>query len=199
MASILRSVLSRSTSSIAGTAPSYRSAIYLHSSVPPSAFPAKVKTPVSQELQLRLIKQGGFVNWVWYGDGSSGVDPSDQACDASTAHSATVFTATGERIDIPTISIQNMDDIEQELRQRVENPIGLSTDQIHLFVCSHMARDCRCGEKGGAFVKALRAEVDKRKALDPSGPYNRFKIGEVAHVGQHKFAPNLLIHPHGDW
>ncbi|ESK91011.1 sucrase ferredoxin-like family protein [Moniliophthora roreri MCA 2997] len=178
----------RKLDGIAGTAPSYQSAIFLHSSVPPSAFPSRVKTPVSQELQLRLTKQGGFVNWVWYGDGL-----------ASRKHSATVFTAAGERIEIPVIDLQGMDAIEAELRRRVEQTPGSLVDEVHLFVCSHMARDCRCGERGGAFAKALREEVERRKALDPTGPYSRFKIGEVGHVGQHKYAPNLLVYPRGDW
>ncbi|KAJ8076952.1 hypothetical protein PM082_001375 [Marasmius tenuissimus] len=182
---------------IAGTAPSYRCYVFLHSSIPPSAFPAKFMTPLQRELQLRVLQWGGFVNWAYYGPDSSGVDPTQGHGDATLT--ATAFTSFGERINVPELSRSTLDEVDGTLRRRVEQPSRkMSMDQIHLLVCTHMARDCRCGDLGGAYVRALRAEVEKRKKQDDQ-LYSRVKIGEVGHVGQHKFAPNMLVYPRGDW
>jgi hypothetical protein len=47
-----------------------------------------------------------------------------------------------------------------------------------VLVCTHGARDCRCGDIGGDLVAALRREVTRR-ASDVA-------VGEVSHVGGHK-------------
>jgi hypothetical protein len=47
-----------------------------------------------------------------------------------------------------------------------------------VLVCTHGARDCRCGDIGGDLVAALRKEVTRR-ASDVA-------VGEVSHVGGHK-------------
>ncbi|THU93928.1 hypothetical protein K435DRAFT_861053 [Dendrothele bispora CBS 962.96] len=196
------------TPSIAGTAPPYRCYVFLHSSVSPSAFPAKLMTPFQRALQAKLLQWGGFVNWVSYMDERSGVDPTQQQHHMEDGqqqqhYSATAFTMFGERVDIPSLSIRNIDEINEDLKKRVESNSGASfvskPDETHLFVCTHMARDCRCGETGGEFVKALREEVHRRASFEPEGPYGRFRIGEVAHVGQHQYAANLLVYPQGDW
>ncbi|KAL0579757.1 hypothetical protein V5O48_002251 [Marasmius crinis-equi] len=154
-------------------------------------------TPLQRELQLRALQWGGFVNWVYYGPNSPGVDPTQSHGDDTLA--ATAFTSSGERIDIPELSRSTLDEVDDTLRRRAEKPSSdMSVDQVHLLVCTHMARDCRCGDLGGAYVQALRKEVDSRRKLDDR-LYGMFRIGEVAHVGQHKFAPNMLVYPRGDW
>ena len=64
---------------------------------------------------------------------------------------------------------------------------------LHLYVCTHGARDCRCGNTGGAVYEALRIEVAKRGLTD------QVLVGSVGHVGGHKYAANILVYPHGDW
>ncbi|KAI0628520.1 hypothetical protein C8Q77DRAFT_1035683, partial [Trametes polyzona] len=53
--------------------------------------------------------------------------------------------------------------------------------RLHLYVCTHGARDCRCGEGGGEVRRALRRELAKR-GLGAEDVV----LGEVAHVGGHK-------------
>ncbi|WVQ76746.1 hypothetical protein IAR50_006420 [Cryptococcus sp. DSM 104548] len=58
-----------------------------------------------------------------------------------------------------------------------------------ILVCTHGSRDCRCHDQGVPLVDALREEV-KKKGLE-----NEVKIGEVAHVGGHKYAANAILLP----
>ena len=51
-----------------------------------------------------------------------------------------------------------------------------------ILVCTHGARDCRCAEKGGSLVDALRHEIGRRDVGA------RVRIKEIAHVGGHKYA-----------
>jgi hypothetical protein len=84
-------------------------------------------------------------------------------------------------------------------------------DIIDIYVCTHGARDCRCGETGGAVFRALKHEVDRL------GVGGKVRVGEVGHVGGHKcvfytcsgfmllnnvefrYAANVLVYPHGEW
>ncbi|KZO90792.1 hypothetical protein CALVIDRAFT_467097, partial [Calocera viscosa TUFC12733] len=66
------------------------------------------------------------------------------------------------------------------------------SQETHLYVCTHAARDCRCGETGGAVFRALLAEVAGRKRED-------VKVREISHVGGHVWAGNVLSYPVGDW
>ncbi|KAF9268773.1 hypothetical protein L218DRAFT_853273 [Marasmius fiardii PR-910] len=183
---------------IVGSAPSYHCYIFLHSSIPPSAFPSKFMTPLQRELQLRVLEWGGFVNWVYYGvDTPGSSDPTRNDRDATL--SGTAFTSHGERIDIKALSYSNLDDVDATLRRAVQQPSQKeSVDQVHLLICTHMARDCRCGDLGGAYVAALRQQVETRRKSGVA-LYDKFRIGEVGHVGQHKYAPNMLVYPRGDW
>ena len=52
--------------------------------------------------------------------------------------------------------------------------------QMEVFVCTHGARDCRCSDRGGPLVQALRHEISKR------GLEQDVQIREIAHVGGHK-------------
>lgn len=54
------------------------------------------------------------------------------------------------------------------------------TSKKEILVCTHGSRDCRCADRGGPLVLALRKEVNRR------GLQSQVKIGEVAHVGGHK-------------
>jgi hypothetical protein len=55
---------------------------------------------------------------------------------------------------------------------------GESVDEI--LVCTHGSRDCRCSDKGGPLVLALREEIERR------GVEGKVRVREVAHVGGHK-------------
>ncbi|KAI0324073.1 hypothetical protein GY45DRAFT_1331926 [Cubamyces sp. BRFM 1775] len=83
---------------------------------------------------------------------------------------------------------------EEREREREREPEVALDRRLHLYVCTHGSRDCRCGEGGGAVARALRRELDKRGLGEKD-----VVLGEVAHVGGHKYAANVLAYPYGDW
>lgn len=162
--------------------------ILLHSSQPISEFPAKWTTPIQRELQLRASRWGGLVNFSWY-DPTPG-DDDDQG--RVKKQPATAFTTAGGRLEIPDISLENMDQVEQELKDHLNGPLSKETsDEIHLYVCTHGTRDCRCGTKGGLLVNALHQEKANYQRLYPESLARRIKIGQVSHVGGHKLSTTL--------
>ncbi|THG97359.1 hypothetical protein EW145_g7631 [Phellinidium pouzarii] len=87
---------------------------------------------------------------------------------------------------------------------------GPETDGAILLVCTHGARDCRCGDAGGALIDALRKELSMRRrrsnlnedingSVHSESVWKKIRLGEIAHVGGHKHAANLLAFPFGDW
>ncbi|KAH7057607.1 2Fe-2S ferredoxin-type domain-containing protein, partial [Linnemannia elongata] len=62
-----------------------------------------------------------------------------------------------------------------------------------VLVCIHGSRDCKCGERGGDMFKILKDMVQM------TGLTNSVKIYGVSHIGGHKFAPNTIMYPSGDW
>ncbi|KAH8828306.1 Sucrase/ferredoxin-like-domain-containing protein [Flagelloscypha sp. PMI_526] len=105
----------------------------------------------------------------------------------------TVFSAKG-RLEIPDLSLHTIEDHEDNLLRHFELP-GLNYSRVEdeftdLYVCTHGARDCRCADRGGPLAEALRQET----STDPS-----IRIHEVAHVGKHNLAANVLVYPLGEW
>ncbi|KAJ7097637.1 Sucrase/ferredoxin-like-domain-containing protein [Mycena epipterygia] len=176
-----------------GTVASHRSYILLNSPSPPSAFPSRFSTPVQRALQLQVTRWGGIVNFAWTG--------SPGGSDEST--SVTAFSALGGRFHFPNLSLSNVDEVAENLKQHATTPPAASADspeaEVHIYVCTHGARDCRCGNTGGKVFQALREEVDRRILADPNGPAKSVVLGEVGHVGGHQFAANVLIFPQGEW
>jgi len=77
-----------------------------------------------------------------------------------------------------------------------------ASDGALVLVCTHGARDCRCGTSGGALFDALRRELELRRQNsreEDDQIWERIRLGEVAHVGGHKYAANVLAFPVGDW
>eukprot|EP00002_Diphylleia_rotans_P007156 TRINITY_DN1665_c0_g1_i1.p1 TRINITY_DN1665_c0_g1~~TRINITY_DN1665_c0_g1_i1.p1 ORF type:complete len:249 (-),score=52.94 TRINITY_DN1665_c0_g1_i1:80-826(-) len=77
-----------------------------------------------------------------------------------------------------------------------QSPIPANEDgskRHHIFVCTHMTRDARCGNLGPAILNALNEEVEKRNLSDKVHLYG------ISHVGGHHFAGNILFYPGGDW
>lgn len=169
-----------------GTVASHRSYIFLRASEPPSEFPSRMSTAIQRALMLKSLKWGGIVNFSWNGPKES------SSSDAYT--SATAFSIAGGRLDIPRISLENVDEVEDSLRKHLEGPLVKSTaEEIQLYVCTHGARDCRCGDVGGRVVKALREEVQRRTETDPHGLVSRVKVGEVGHVGGHQLSGIIVL------
>ncbi|GLB40948.1 putative sucrase/ferredoxin-like [Lyophyllum shimeji] len=180
-----------------GTAPPHRAYIFLHSADPPASFPPRISTPLQRALQLKALRWGGLVNFAWYGPDEPSSSPSTSTIEHT---SATAFSTSGGRLHIPSLTLENLDEVEEQLRNYAEGPVAQETsDEIHLYVCTHGSRDCRCGDTGGAVARALREELARRRKEDPSGIASRVRFAEVGHVGGHEYAANLLVYPHGEW
>ncbi|KAI3985460.1 hypothetical protein MKX01_033774 [Papaver californicum] len=57
----------------------------------------------------------------------------------------------------------------------------------YVFVCSHIARDKRCGTCGPQLIKKFKEEIGSR------GMKDQVFVGPCSHLGQHKYAGNLII------
>lgn len=71
--------------------------------------------------------------------------------------------------------------------------IQLVKEPSAVLVCIHGSRDCNCGERGGDMFKILKDMVEM------TGLTNSVKIYGISHIGGHKFAPNTIMYPSGDW
>ncbi|KAI1304284.1 hypothetical protein EDD11_005238, partial [Mortierella claussenii] len=71
--------------------------------------------------------------------------------------------------------------------------IELVKEPSAVMVCVHGARDCRCGEQGNEFYQILKDMVQV------TGLSSSIKIYGVSHIGGHKYAPNTIMYPSGDW
>lgn len=166
-----------------GTVLPHRLLVFLHNPEPPSVYPAKFSTSVQRALGIHLVKHGGLVIHAWSPDQplSPGTRTANSISTSKETYSATAFTPNG-RVDIPEISLTNAEEWAKKLLSgSTPQPTPTSDDTVYLYVCTHGARDCRCGDTGGKVVIALREEVEKR------GLKRRVKVAETAHLGGHKY------------
>ncbi|KAI0049978.1 hypothetical protein FA95DRAFT_1488198 [Auriscalpium vulgare] len=196
----------RANSTLAGTVPMHTSYMLLHQIQSPREFPPRVDSPLGSDLASRARRWGGLVNFAWQPD----LDCEDKIPtthhalrDGSEVYAASVFTPGHARLHFEDVSDDNIDEVSRLVRarvraQKVREP-NLEDNAVYLYVCTHGARDCRCGEEGTRVADALREEIARRRSADPSGPYGSFVVGEVGHVGGHQYAANLLVFPRGDW
>jgi hypothetical protein len=163
------------SSTLSGTAPYHNLYVFLHSPKPPKTFAPVVSSPVQQALQLKLAPFRGLVNFSWTPD----QELSNSAA-GEESYSATAFSIHGKPQQIDRIALSNLDQVVE----RIVTPSGTPTDSdsMHVYVCTHGARDCRCGETGGQVAETLREEIGRRNLS------SFVKLGEASHVGGHKFA-----------
>ncbi|KAJ2350679.1 hypothetical protein GGF43_004254 [Coemansia sp. RSA 2618] len=67
------------------------------------------------------------------------------------------------------------------------------TQNRHIFVCTHGARDYLCGLHGGRLLEDLRALIGERGLRKHVGAWS------TSHIGGHKYAANAIVYPRGDW
>ena len=125
------------------------------------------------------------MNFAWFG----GPPPAGSSAGEEEVLSGVAYTPNGGRLSLPHISLSTIDTVVEQLVSHMEaTAIQPETqDHIDILVCTHGARDCRCGEKGGAVYEALKEEVKKMQKDIPDLP--NVRVGEVAHVGGHKYVP----------
>jgi len=176
-----------------GTAPYHRCYILLHARDRPSNFPTVYQTAVSRELLIRGVRWGGgvSVNFSWMEHFSHQ--------NSSRKSPATVFSRLGGRLDIPDVTLENLDEVESQILKHLEGPPAeLTSKNVDVYVCTHAARDCRCGERGLQVYETLVRIVEEERIWNPSSLAHRIRIGAVGHVGGHQYAANVLIFPHGE-
>lgn len=123
----------------------------------------------------KLLKQDGLaVNCVYDGHSQS------TSFDVHTeeTYPARLFSGDKRVIEYPSFSIDMVNQVKRDLEADSASPD--KTHGVEVLVCTHGSRDCRCSDRGGALVSALRDELAKR------GLEGRIKVSEVAHVGGHK-------------
>ena len=94
------------------------------------------------------------------------------------------------------------DNIESDVNHLVNDQLingevssSLSSSRFsgkHIFVCTHAARDERCGIYGPGMITKLSEQLIKQGHEDVT-------VYSASHVGGHKFAGCLLAYPEGDW
>jgi hypothetical protein len=173
--------------SIAGTVPYHQAYVVLHSREPITELPPRPSSNLQRNLQLST--PGTLVNFGWW----AGVPAA-----ASGVEKLTTFTTNG------TVCVAGVSEDATALPAVDALARGAqSGEEVHLLVCTHGSRDCRCGERGSAVVRALRQAQAERLASAPDATtaekWRKVQIGEVAHVGGHAHAANVLVYPQGDW
>ena len=96
----------------------------------------------------------------------------------------TVNTITSDGV----LSAIDRYNIENGTVEIVEAGPFVEDEDIYLLVCTHRSRDCRCGTIGGELLSALHDElVERKKSSGDDGVYDKIKLGELSHVGGHKY------------
>lgn len=181
-------------SPLAGTAPYHDNYILLHTHQPPSAYPPKSKSPLWRQLTLEARNWGGIVNFAWSSTQPVHSKYAGVGEDGGEEHYyATAFSVDRAPLYLPEVSLANLAEVAGQLREHAQTAqLAPETEEnqaygaseaeakVHLYVCTHGSRDCRCGDTGGDVANALREEISKRDLWD------RVSLGEVAHVGGHK-------------
>ena len=184
---------------LAGTVHTHCSLILLNTRIPPPEFPSKVSSKLQRALQLQASRWGGIVNFAWTPSADSVSLPSTKptAPEWETPnderYSVTAFSTTNGTLELPEVGPHNLDDVVVKLREHASSgttahstansnavTVSAKSDTVHIYVCTHGQRDCRCGETGGVVYDALREEVQRRSLQD------LVKVGGVGHVGGHK-------------
>ncbi|KIP09360.1 hypothetical protein PHLGIDRAFT_67712 [Phlebiopsis gigantea 11061_1 CR5-6] len=188
------------TEPLAGTVGYHNTYILLHTRVPPPLFPAKVSSKLQRALMLRTIRWGGNVNLAWLPEDGEyrGSTTPEWEDPEREAYRVSAFSVHRGYLDIPQLSMENIDEVAETLQRHSQRPEGmgadiLATSPLYFYVCTHGERDCRCRDTGSAVFAALQQEVKKHNLGDT------VKVGGVGHVGGHKYAANVLVFPYGDW
>ncbi|KAI6038511.1 hypothetical protein EDC04DRAFT_2693708 [Pisolithus marmoratus] len=155
-----------------GTVPPHRCYVFLHTPNQPSKYPAKFSTPSGPSYSLRP-------------EGEEEVQE----------YYLTAFSNARGKLEVPVVSMKNIAEVGSKLREHTESllPGGAEvpvSDDIHVYVCTHVARDCRW---------TFREELQRRRNLGHQDQSTRVRLAETAHVGGHKYAGNVLVYPHGEW
>ncbi|OCF36001.1 hypothetical protein I316_02496 [Kwoniella heveanensis BCC8398] len=171
----------------------YRKALLLLSvPVPPSSWPSHLEMASSllATASAHLKSKGIAVNAIYDGSGQEAEFKKDDEQYRARLFFPDGFTKEYKMFNMESISSEALltdsqhhpaDDLQAE---------SVSKQAVkEILVCTHGSRDCRCSDRGGPLVDALREEVERRSLR------NKIKITEIAHVGGHKYAANAILLP----
>ena len=169
-----------------GSIPTHSAYIFLLTRQPPATYPSRISSPLQRALALGLSHVRVQVNFSYQHTQSPLL-----AEEKEDHHPLTAFSPKGGKLHIPRVSIANVDDIIPKLRSHVSSPDpqdrAANLRDLYLYVCTHGARDCRCGQTGSAVVRILRDEIAPRQNTHSSTLEGRHvNLAEVGHVGGHK-------------
>jgi len=193
------------TDGLAGTVPFHQAYILLHGHQPPRSFPSRITSPLLEALRQRALRWSALVNVAWVPPNGIGSIPifSEDVTNGTETYSLLAFSRDRARLQVSSVSMDNLEDVCARLNDFMGHPGPtegvVGPDEVYLYVCTHGARDCRCGEWGSKVADALREEILKRRLSEPTGKHSRIVVGEVGHVGGHQHAANVLVFPHGEW
>jgi hypothetical protein len=199
---------------LAGTVPPHSLYIVLRTPASPRTFSSRVQSPLRLNVQQQILARGGLVNFMHTTDmrafalsarlasppihemAPSAEDelPVDEEDGAEVErYDAVAFAAGRVPLHLRGVSHVTADErmelvhlVQQRLPPLRRFRSGEYAGPVHLYVCTHGERDCRCGTHGTALADALREEVWRRRRNEQGGIWDRVVVGEVAHVGGHK-------------
>ncbi|KZW01051.1 hypothetical protein EXIGLDRAFT_761065 [Exidia glandulosa HHB12029] len=178
---------------IAGTVPLHKGYLLLHHPLPPSAYPKNHLTisPLLSSIQSRAAAWGIQANLAYLETHSTG-HASSRLHHQTEAEGTFFDLQSRAAFTLPKLTMTRLatelSDIETPLERVLQLEKALVDQNTYLLVCTHGQRDCRCGDLGGSVL----AELQKNASND-------VQIGELGHVGGHKWAANVLAFPSGDW
>jgi hypothetical protein len=160
-----------------------RALLLLSVPVPPIHWPSHLglASPLLSRASKTLKPHAVAVNAIYDGDSSLTHFPDREV------YPARLFWPDGTHRTYPAFdrdflgSEQLRMDMEYQVDQsRAIRAQGME-ERYEVLVCTHGSRDCRCSDRGGPLVSALREEIHRR------GMGHRVKVSEIAHVGGHKW------------
>lgn len=176
--------------SLAGTAPYHEATVFLHTRFSPTTYPKKVPSKLQRTLQLYATQWSGLIYQSWSPEQKVHEqflhsEKAEWDDERGEVYVATAFSRSRGKLEVPQILLQNLDEVNELLRVHA-SPLtsprkSLPTEgPVHLYVCTHAERDCRCGETGTHVFEALRDEVKRRNL------HQLVKVACTGHVGGHK-------------
>ncbi len=182
--------------------PARKGLLLLSLPIPPSSWPShlELSSPLISTTSTSLKSSGIAVNAIYDGHGRGSFSKTPRRHDikevSEETYPARLFYPDGKVFSFPAFSKATLSSTSflSDLRYRPElSGSGSDTanvnvvrhpsdpaDRSEILVCTHGNRDCRCSDKGGKLVDALRREIRDRDLGE------KIRVREIAHVGGHK-------------
>ncbi|WVQ63438.1 uncharacterized protein L199_001591 [Kwoniella botswanensis] len=156
--------------------------------VPPKHWPSHLEmaSPLLATASAHFKSKGIAVNAIYDGIGD------DTSFAAEEEYPAKVYWPDGYSRSYNNFNMDSIssDDILKDLEHTVKSlDVTKYEKPKEILVCTHGSRDCRCSDRGAPLVEALREEIERRGVSD------RIQVKEIAHVGGHKYAANVILLP----